>query len=269
MPLSNYLAEGVQAAQGQIDQVINLLTGVMTDQPVTFQNNLTAPDFKATGLVPFNTAGRWLGSNLNSITPPSGGSPMNGDWGIDGSHQIWVYQGGWIPTDEICAATATPTTNSFTLTWPSVFKHVRLSWMARDSSSNTGSSFVTMQGLRTSGVSCNSVDVYAAGGFATEHLWGASNFPYAFVSAGGGEGLSNVSSGVTWLPFVNDIVSGRGYISLIAQMDNGLFSAHITSGYETGDYPIPPTDIWSQMTITASGGASFTAPSRFDLYGCC
>ncbi len=89
MPLSyTGISAGSQAASAQLKQVLDLLTGVMTDQAVTIGNTLTATALIPSGLTGSVAATRWVGATTTAA--PTTGAHLVGDWVTTQDGRIWI-----------------------------------------------------------------------------------------------------------------------------------------------------------------------------------
>lgn len=87
MPLSS-VSTGQQTAATQLNQLINLLTGVMNDQAVTIANTLAATAVQASGLSGATATGRYVG--VTSSGAPASGTFAVGDWVTTRDGRIWM-----------------------------------------------------------------------------------------------------------------------------------------------------------------------------------
>lgn len=121
---------GNASAALDLDQYLNLLTGVMTDQPVTIANRIRATNTGAS-----STAG-FMGGVVGGA--PASGTFALGDYVVDQNGPIWTCVGAGTPgtwratptqiaTTKLGASAASVTFSSV----PSVFSHLLLAVLTR------------------------------------------------------------------------------------------------------------------------------------------
>ena len=86
---------GAQAKAADVDQFRSLLTGVMSDQPVTIANIVTVNALKAVGLTGAVSATRYVGGTTTGA--PTTGTFLAGDWIITLDGRMWVCTTGGTP----------------------------------------------------------------------------------------------------------------------------------------------------------------------------
>jgi hypothetical protein len=123
-----------------LDQFFNLLTGVMSDQPVTIANDVDAKTFEATGASGLGSpASARLVGGWTTVGPPSGLTPETNDFGLDSNQQAWAYNGSlWRGTSAMTLlATINPTGSTATLmnSIPQMYTHLLIKGSARNTSS--------------------------------------------------------------------------------------------------------------------------------------
>ncbi len=84
-------------AVGSTGQVLQIVTGtpVWGGVPPAFSGEVSAPDFKPTGLTGSTAASRYVGATGSGA--PSTGAHAIGDWGIDQSGSLWICTSAGTP----------------------------------------------------------------------------------------------------------------------------------------------------------------------------
>ena len=102
MPLSANHTDGVSAATAAtVDQYHDLLTGVMTDQPVAIANDVTFRSLAVTGLAGATQPTRFVGATIYG--PPTTGTFAVGDQVVSMSGTQFIctvsgWPGTWVST---------------------------------------------------------------------------------------------------------------------------------------------------------------------------
>ncbi|MFJ5532507.1 hypothetical protein [Streptomyces sp. NPDC093261] len=262
------VGNGGASSPTDINQYMNLLTGVSTDQPVTVSQRIRAQLSGASA-----GTGGYVGQTSG---PPTSGTFNTGDFTADSAGGLWVCTaagspGTWGAVGLVPINVQTLGANAASVTYnglPGGFRHLFIICNAQ--STDTASSLQNVNmGLSTmTGNWMGSATWFQSngGGVQTADGSGVTTPPVFKIPAAGGSSASNMGGGVMWMPnYTSSTGTKMFHCDSMAYSGNGSTITWQTtrrSGW-----------IWRQaslaglnLTLTPSAG-SFAAGSFLGLYG--
>jgi hypothetical protein len=258
------VANGDVSAALDVDQYFNLLTGAMTDQPVTIANRIRATNTGA-------ASASGLMGGVNGAAPASGAF-ATGDAVIDQTGTVRVCTAGGTPgtwgstgtqiEKKVLGASAASVTFSGI---PSTFSYLRLAWQAR---SDLAGSSTTSVNLRINGDSAaNYQGQYSqVSGTTTNTGIDSSERSSAYVGKVSSAGWAANSFGIGVVEIFDwSHPASTAHLMLLSDFTLWIDTTQTISGY-TG-YRYGSTGPYTSLTMLLDDG-NLVAGSSFTLWGC-
>lgn len=255
------VSTGGTANANDVDQYHDLLTGAMTDQPVTIGNRVQA---KLTGAT--NASG-YVGGFTGFA--PASGTFLQGDFGVSASGPLSVCTtpgspGTWRTTPiQINGVVEGGATASVTFgSIPSTFSHLQLTWHARgDTSGNNTLLLLRFNGDTSAIYQRQFIEAIANGGGGSGSTANQTSIIAGQVSAA--SATANFWAGGTititgWASpggYLNTVATGTAFVTNSTNSYCGLYCGQYNS---TGPY--------TSLTLLPGAG-NFVTGSAFSLYG--